>query len=183
MPVKVRRDNIAAVVAAVRLLTSKEILVGIPGANAERREDGDPITNVELGYIHEFGAPEQNIPARPFLIPGIRSIRGTIIERMRKVGMTALSGNTDKVQEQLEALGTAAASAVQRKITDGPFEPLKESTKLARLRRMQRYQKASESKREKMRRKWLAGTFKPLIDTGALRQSITFVIDEKKKRL
>lgn len=60
----------------------KEVLIGIPMSTTER-PDGE-ITNAELGYIHEYGAPEANIPARPFLIPGVESVKGKALELMKK---------------------------------------------------------------------------------------------------
>lgn len=59
MTVKVRVDKAREVFAAIRKLTKTEVLVGIPGDGKERDPgEGEPITNAELGYIHEFGSPK-----------------------------------------------------------------------------------------------------------------------------
>lgn len=164
MTVRITKDRVAEVLAAVKKLTAKEVLVGIPQANAERKpEPGEPpITNAELGYIHEFGAPEANIPARPFLIPGVERIQDQAIARLKKAGQKALEGEVAQIDQQMRAVGLIAQSAVQKKITDGPFVPLKPRTIAERVARGR------------------TGT-KPLIDTGALRQSITFVVADKGK--
>ena len=67
--VRVTRDRVSEVLSAVTKLVGREVLVGIPEDNTER-VNGDEATNAQLGYVHEFGSPAKNIPARPFLIPG-----------------------------------------------------------------------------------------------------------------
>ena len=61
--VKVTRDKVASVIKAVSDLATKDVLVGIPDSAPERK-DGEPISNAQIGYIQETGAPEANIPAR-----------------------------------------------------------------------------------------------------------------------
>jgi hypothetical protein len=182
--VKVTKDKVGDVLASVKRLTSQEVLVGIPGENAGREAaPGTPaqtVTNVQLGYVHEFGSPARNIPARPFLIPGIEGALDRLIPLMRKTGVQALSfGDVGAITAGLIAVGLAGASAVQMKITTGPFEPIKDRTKRDRLTRKASYINASPKRQAEMMAKWMGGDFKPLIDTGALRQSITFVVRPK----
>lgn len=59
---KVRGDNAAAVLEALKALTKKAVLVGIPSDRAERGE-GDALNNAELGYIQSYGGTIQ-VPAR-----------------------------------------------------------------------------------------------------------------------
>lgn len=184
MGVRVTKDKVEEVLKAVRTLTKNEVLVGIPGENAERQDapgaKPSPVSNVQLGYIHEFGSPAQNIPARPFLIPGVQGAMSTLLPKLRKAGTQALDfKGASAVTEQLTAVGIAAASAVQLKITDGPFVPIKDATKRARLERKIGYRNASDARKASMMVKWMAGDFSPLIDTGALRAAITFVVRPK----
>ncbi len=128
----------------------------------------------------EMGSPAQNIPARPFLVPGVQGALPTLIPLLKKAGQQAMDlGEVSKVTQALIRVGIAAASAVQMKITDGPFVPISERTKEGRLRRKAAYQNASEKRKTKMMAKWLGGDFAPLIDTGSLRSSISFVIRAK----
>jgi hypothetical protein len=60
-------DHLPELLANIEQLTKSELFVGIP---EDSLRDTD-ITNSALGYIHEFGSPANNIPARPFLYPGI----------------------------------------------------------------------------------------------------------------
>jgi len=113
------------------------------------------------GYcFHNFGMPSKNIPQRQFLEPGIKNADDAISVRMAKAGQGALDGKEEEVLNNMNAVGVIAASSVKSKITAGPFVPLGESTLAAR------------------RRRGRTGT-KPLIDTGQLRNSISYVIRAK----
>jgi hypothetical protein len=165
MGVKVTVDKTDDVMRAVKVLTKRQVLIGIPDVNAARKPDGNdpsPIGNAALGYIHETGSPAQNIPARPFLVPGVASIKNQAIARLKKAGQAALDGDIKPIDKELNAIGLIGQAAVQQKITDGPFEPLAPRTIAARVR------------------KGFTG-IKPLLRTGQLRQAITFVLRDKGK--
>lgn len=167
MGVKITKDRVAEVMKGVRALTKSEVLIGIPDTRAERKpvdgETGPPASNALIGYVQEFGSPEKNIPARPFLVPGVQSIKDRAIPILKKAGAAALDGDGKGVAKSLMTVGLMGQGAVQRKITEGTFEPLAERT-LAKRRARGRT------------------GIKPLIDTGALRQSITFVLRDKGKK-
>lgn len=128
-----------------------------------------------------MGSPAQNIPPRPFLVPGVRDALPQIIPRLRQAGKIALDlGNVAQITQQLISVGVIAASAVQMKITTGPFVPIKDATKRARLYRKASYRNAGDMKRARMMEQWLAGDFSPLIDTGAMRMAVTFVVRPKR---
>ena len=159
----VRVDRVDEMIASVQELTRREILVGIPQATAGRQGEpgGEPVDNATLGYIHEFGSPDANIPPRPFLIPGVQEARDQIGKRLEAAARQAIDGNTEAMDDQMSAAGMVAQSAVRRKITEGPHTPLSPRT-LA-----------------KRRAKGRTGE-RPLIDTGQLRRSITYVVRDKK---
>lgn len=145
---------------ALEALLKREVLVGIPSANAARDpEPGEKTaaTNVLLGYVHEYGSPAKNIPPRPFLHPGISDAREEIQKHMKSAGQFALQGKTEKVDQELDKVGLAAREGVVLKITNGQFQELKPATLAAR------------------RRKGRTRT-KPLIDTGQMRQAITYIV-------
>lgn len=154
----ITKDNVPGFLAAVKRMTQDQVLVGIPSSTTER--PGSPITNAALGYIHEFGSPRANIPARPFLYPGILSVQDQISTQLHNAGKQALGGDPDATTAALQGVGMIAASAVQKKITDGPFAPLAPSTLAARKQRG-------------------VTRTNPLMDTGALRRSITWTIRRK----
>ncbi len=153
------QDNSNGFIKAVELLTKQKVLVGVPSTTAGRSggKNVNAINNAQIGYIHEFGAPAANIPARPHLVPGVESIKPEMIRLLRLAGNRALSGDTSAATQALNQVGLMAQSAVRRKISLGPFVPLAEATIKARQRRG-------------------VTRINPLMDTGKYRQSITYVI-------
>lgn len=139
-------------------------MVGVPAEEALRKpEPGEPsnVNNAMLAYIHENGLIEMGIPARPFLRPTITALKGQIVEAFKRLALNALRGNPDAVQKGLHALGLFVSTAVKLKINTGPFKPLAERTLAMR------------------RARGRLGT-KPLIDTGQLRNSISYVVKKIK---
>jgi phage gpG-like protein len=159
----VKNDRTGAVALALKLMGSLEVLVGIPAEKAPRTSaeaKTQPINNAALGYIHNYGSPTQNIPARPFMEPGIKDARAGIEESLQRAGVAALDGNPDKMMQSLHAAGIKASTSVKNKINSNIPPPLGESTLAAR------------------RRRGRTGT-KTLIDTGQLRNSITYVVRKR----
>ena len=158
-------DKVPALLAIVETLTRNHVLVGIPGDVPPRRPDGTkrtPLTNPTIGYIQEFGSPAANIPARPFLRPGVNSSLAQVESRMRTAARKALTlpADPDVAMVALHAVGLLVQNHVRRYINAGVPPPLAASTLYKR-----RTRKVAPR----------TGT-KPLIDTGALRNSITYVI-------
>jgi phage gpG-like protein len=149
-------DNVAKATAGIEKLATTRVMVGVP-AEKGSRSDAEPINNAALAYIHENGAPEAGIPARPFLKPGIDTKQAEITTALEKTGRAALDGNPEAVDRGFNIVGLIGQNAVRAKINTGPFTPLTEATVAAR------------------RARGRTGT-KPLIDTGQLRNSLTYVI-------
>jgi hypothetical protein len=146
------RDNSAAVRAVLNRAHSLSVFVGfLEGAHGK-----GPITNAQLAYIHEHGAPGANIPARPFLRPPIEDNDAKLVEILTKGLKRALNTLVvSDVDVAYERTGLAAVGMVQNYMSTGRFTPLKPAT---------------------VRRK---GSSQPLIDTGQLRQSVTHVVRPK----
>lgn len=128
--------------------SKKVVHVGFPEGGPEKE---NRISVAGVAAVHEFGGG--NVPERPFVRTGIR--RG-IPEQMalNKANLKAVVHGTLTVPQALGQLGLMAAGQVQREITEGTFEPLQDAT---------------------INRK---GSSKPLIDTGQMRQSVTYEIPE-----
>jgi len=173
---KVIFDRTSEVLAAVRTLTNTRVLVGVPAEKASRN---GPILNSQLAYIHDNGAPEANIPARPFMKPGIKDVQNQIEEGLRKAGDLALGkGGAAAVERQFERIGTLASVAIKNKISAGIPPPLKESTLRARAARGRKGAKKELERRAQGQAASLEFAI-PLIDTGAMRNSITYVVRKK----
>lgn len=178
--------------AALEELTSSSVFVGVPSTSAGRElapgEKSAP-NNAVIGYVMENGDPSHNVPARPFLVPGVRSVQPEIVARLRGIGQAAMDADVGKIQRLRVQLGLFAQRAVQAKITEGPFQPLSEATLWARAER--RFGRgaagARRGARMELARRALglaAGTdlARPLIDTGQLRRAVTFVIGPNRNR-
>ena len=177
---KVTVDQVADFLEALKNMTAKQVLAGFPEDEAPREDaegNPEPITNAALGYIHNFGAPEQNIPARPFMIPGIEASADKISSYMQQAGTAALDGNQQQMDGAMLAAALTAKSGIQNKITDGPFEPLAESTLKARARRGRSGAQGELDRRDAGEEPGTADA-RPLTDTGQLRQAVQGIVRE-----
>lgn len=174
----VKTDKVNDVVKALGSLIKTDVLVGIPESETERESQDEP-NNATLAYIHEHGSPINNIPARPFLVPGVADAKGKYRPRLIKAAQLALEGKTKDALKQMEAAGIIAEQGAKTKINSGDFVPLADATVAARARRGR---KGAAAELERRASGLPAGTdlAKPLIDTGQLRNSITHVVREKK---
>lgn len=166
--IRVTIDRTDDLMRALKALTKNEVLVGVPAENAMREpEPGETeaANNAVIGYVQEFGSPEKNIPARPFLVPGVASKQDEYVKRLKKAAQDALSGNLEAVSKAQHNIGLIAQRAVQKKMDDGPFAPLSPKTIYARKHR-------KEAPRD---------SETPLIDKGLLRRAIAYVIRERGK--
>ncbi len=100
MSMTVTTDNLAKVLATMAQLVKKDVLVGIPDSAPEREED-TPLSNAQIGYILDNGSPKANIPARPFLVPGVENVQPEIVDEFRSGAKAALDGNAAGVERSL----------------------------------------------------------------------------------
>lgn len=155
--VDIEEDNTEAYFKALKALGGAEVLVGIPEGTDDRDEPG--IGNAALAYIHETGSPINNIPARPFLVPGVRDSQGEWMPYIAAAGKAAMKGDDGGMMGALNSAGTIAEQAVKTRILDGIPPPLK---------------------RPRYRGPTLAPVpvdeATPLVDTGQMLRSITHVV-------
>jgi len=67
---------------------SMRLFIGIPRRSKHRK--GQKLHNI--GLIHEYGAPEANIPARPFITPTFNEQLPDIAKRWRLAARAGLKG-------------------------------------------------------------------------------------------
>lgn len=126
-------------------------------------DDGTPVAYVAA--IQEFGSPERGIPPRSFM-------RTTIAEQRKNWTQIAEQGSRAVIQgkvgagQLMEMLGAKASGDMRKKITEITTPALKQSTINARLR--QRADKQT-----------VGSLNKPLVDTGLMLQSLTYVVKDK----
>lgn len=185
--VTTRVDNSQAILDALRSLTKKDVLVGIPSEDSEREDV--PFGNAGIGYVNEYGSPAQNIPPRPHLIPGVKSVEEQTVPQLKAAAQAALDGNAAGEERALNRAGTLAANGVRRYMTITGFTPLADSTVEARARRGRKGAKAELARRSADGKLNAINpdsgqlisneNVRPLIDTGQYRRAITHVVRDK----
>jgi hypothetical protein len=169
-------DVVSKVIEDLLSLTDKRILVGIPQEN-DSREEGKEIGNAALAYIHDKGSPLAGIPARPFMEPGIRKGQDRINSFLLAAARARLNGDENAVQTNLERAGLTAQNSIKAVINEGEgFAPLKRGTVLGRLRRREGAKNWKKEKREAVME-----SFHPLVDTGEMRDKITYIVEDSKE--
>lgn len=172
-----------------------DLLVGIPERNDKRQKGAeDGITNAQLAYIHTHGvdkksvrqniqrfrqqgmnfsgarqkahqmyimtngSPVYHIPPRPIIEPAIEANKEKIMQKMQKALDAFLSNDFTKGEQKLKEAGMFAQNKVRAWFTDtrNGWPPNSPYT----------------IKKKK-------GKENPLIDTGELRKSITYVVSKK----
>ena len=112
--------------------------------------------HADLLYLHEAGVPSRNIPPRPVLEPALRQWKVKMQMRscMRRAMYNAIiKGDLGSAEDELEKMGIAGVNACKKYITDGTHLAPNSPVTIARK-----------------------GSSIPLIDTGALLNSITYRI-------
>ena len=191
--VKVTVDRVAGVIKSIGSLTGQRVLVGVPAQTTGRE---DETTNATLAYIHDNGSPANNIPARPFMRPGIAAAKKDIEARLKVAANAALNESVSSVDNALGSAGQVASDRIRMAITNGNFAPLSPETIRGRAR-----SRGTKSRREdeklylseykRLRRSGMDSEaaalsaqslsgIKPLINTSEMLKSITYVIRKIK---
>ena len=142
--------------AQLASLRRKQVLVGVPEDKTDRRDGA--VSNAQLVYLHTHGSPMQHIPARPIIEPAIEAPdnKAMIANQLGAAAKAVLGGQAVLAKQSLQKAGMLGRNAALRWFTD----PRNHWAALS-----QRTIERKESDR-------------PLIDTGQLRRSITFVVEE-----
>lgn len=151
-------NKLPAFLENLKAMQNKSVMIGIPHDKDARKEEG--ATNAQIGIVQEFGSGAKNIPPRPFLIPGVKEAQKEAIPILKSGAINAMHG--EDIEITFNKVGLIGQNHVKAKIVNGQFAPLKASTLATRMR---------------ARKSGKAGT-KPLIDTGQLLNSITYVVRE-----
>jgi hypothetical protein len=151
--VRTTKDGMAQFLKSLADMSGHELLVGIFDEEQAAK-----------AYVHELGSPANNIPARPFMVPGFESAQDEIADKLGGVAeLTIGSGGSNaaaQAKRYLNEAGEIAVEAIRGAIEAGDFEPLKPATLAARRG---------------------AGndSIQPLVDTGAMRDAITYMVDDE----
>ena len=113
----------------------------------------------DLLYLHEAGVPSRNIPPRPVLGPALaqNKVKKAMKNHMRRaMYLAVLKGDIRSAENELKQAGMVGESACKKWITDGTHLAPNAPSTIAKK-----------------------GSSKPLIDTGALLNSITYELRGK----
>lgn len=184
---KPRGADLQQMTDSLRLLADVEVLAGFP-EDTSGRDGGDGastgITNAALAYIHDNGAPEQNIPQRSFMGPAMEEAGPAIEGKMSQVLKAVIRKGADStvVEAGMHQVGLIAKLAIQNKINEGIPPPLADST----LQKRAAKGRKGAILELKLRKKGLAAPStvlaKPLVDTGQMRNAANYAIRSRKKR-
>jgi hypothetical protein len=184
--VSITKDNVSKVFAGITELVGQQVLIGIP-EDKNKREGDEPANNAQIGAIHEGGSPLQNIPARPWLIPGVKKAEKPALGQLRKAADAALVGDTAEAARRLAAAGIIGANEARGMINSNIPPPLSPETV-----RRRHYARGTKSMREseQVYLDLVSKGVNPgaaqeetgivsLINTAQLRNSITSVVRKK----
>ncbi|MDQ3202570.1 MAG: hypothetical protein M3Q94_10480 [Pseudomonadota bacterium] len=140
---------------ALKLAGPTRVLAGVP-KGAGTYEDG--LTLATIAAVNNFGSADGTIPARPTLGPAIEK-GAPQYQRLAEVMIPKVLTGEMTMLTLLEQMGNLAEGHIKQEITDLKTPPNAASTIAAK------------------------GSDNPLIDTGAFRQSIRYVIDDTGEEL
>ena len=164
MDIKLQVKNFVNHTKAMKFMKENSVYVGIPHEETTRNEDG--ITNAELLYIHTNGSEIKNIPARPVIEPALKKDKERLNKMMGKASRLAFEGNKQEAIRQLKLVGMRGQNISRAWFVnpENGWPPNSPRT----------YQKKLDKG---------STDPKPLIDTGELRKSITYVVETKEGRV
>lgn len=136
------------------------VKVGLLGGAKDRRP-GEPVGNVELGVIHEFGAPAEKIPERSFLRRSFDAHKPEYLELLKKLAHGVYGGKLT-LDRALGLVGAKVSSDVKATVTQGePIPPPNSPRTLAR---------------KEAKSSGAAGPVRTLVDTGRMIGSIAWLV-------
>lgn len=173
-------DNAAAIRRAMQKLTEQDVYIGVPEDKSARDAAGDTgISNAYLAYIHEYGVPEKNIPARAALIPGIQDMQDEAATILKETAQKALEGNTGAVDSGLNRIGILGQNAVRARFLNNDWPPLADTTLDRRTKISETVNAKGETVKKYGKSRRERGAVNPRIDTNQNRKAYTYVIRKK----
>lgn len=160
---KVVTDNFSKQLEAIDFVKNNSVYVGIQQKDTTR--DGDDVTNAELLFIHTNGSPARNIPARPVIESAIKDSSAQLSKIMLRAAQYALQGKFAEATKQLHIAGTRGRDVSKLWFTNpkNHWPPNAPSVIKEKLK------KGSTDP-------------KPLIDTGELRNAISYFVKTKGRQ-
>jgi len=147
MEVKVNSTNGKGIKSLFKRLEKGTVDVGI--LSSEGKHEGSSFTVAQVGFMHEFGTV--TIPERSFIRSTISS-ESRDIKQVARIQYKKVLDGSITTEQGLGVLGAFTVGLIQEKFTSNDWAPNTEKTQARK------------------------GSSSPLIDTGQLRQSISFKV-------
>ena len=164
--IAVEKRNLKKLIKEIKFVKENEVYIGIPQDKSVRNNQ-EGITNAELLFIHTNGSPVNNVPARPVIEPAIKNDQERISKMMKKAANLAFNGRYGEAIRQLKLVGMRGQN-VSKSWFINPDNGWPENSPLTKMRKIRGKPDGYEPR--------------PLIDTGQLRNSITYFVKTKAGR-
>lgn len=138
----------------IEKLKKLQVRVGYQQGKDFYEEEGKKVDLLDVAMFNELGT--SRTPSRPFMRDSVDDNTENIT-KFCKSQLKGISNGTKDAESALKAIGAMQVGLVQKTIREGNFVPNAPST-IAKK-----------------------GSDKPLIDTGLMRQSVHYVITDKKR--
>ena len=139
------------------------VKVGLLDGSKNTRNDGEEMTNAEIGIVHEYGT--ERVPARPFIRPAFEKHYRAYLRDALQLVKGDKTRKPMRVSKVLGIFGAKLAADMKNFVTQGaPIPPPLAASTLKRKKKKTR----RGSKREP----------RPLIDTGRMIGSITWKVSK-----
>jgi len=167
--VTIRRGPSTNIEKALRDLKPESVKIGwFPSA----RYDDEKRTSVaSVAAQNEYGNPNKNIPARPFLRPAIAHNSKKWMD-IGKRGVKAVLAGKSTVDAVLDNIGVSAVGDIQHSISQVYSPSLKPSTIQARLAR-----RTTSGRLNKTQARSIT---KPLVDTGYMQATVSYELSSER---
>lgn len=164
----------------LQTMANREIAVGFPAGESQTYPDGTAVLEVAAQHVFGVGVPERDFMAESSgpIHDNTRDIMAAIAK-----GITSGKAEISEIEELFKQAGLIGEAEIRNAIIGGDWEPNSDVPMSAALR-----EKVSASwgidiphgMSYLAAKKEFRGSSKPLVDTGHLNQSVTFVVRDKK---
>lgn len=164
--------------AVIGDLMNAKVYVGIPEAETSR--EGEQITNAALMFIHTNGSEVMGIPKRPVIEPAIEADKERLSATLGQAADAALDGDKLTYERLMKIAGQQGSNDAKLWFTDprNGWPRNKEATIRRKLRRLRgkKFKAAMKVLNAAGETGDVSEIDTPLVDTGELRRSITWVV-------
>lgn len=155
------------------------VLLAVLAHKAKEAKAKKPMTNVELGIIHEFGTGR--IPARPFIGPAFAKNRASYIQTLKTLVKLSVYSGKMSYDRALGIMGLRMAADMKNYVTAGPPIPPPNAPKYFQEKVEKGYWKRAKRNQSLQKRNKPVPEGPPLpprtlVDTGRMVNSITHAV-------